>query len=54
MAGEGLLRNLLSGLRPPKVATATEGGRGEIRTRDAISGILVFKTSLFNRSSTLP
>ena len=28
----GLLRNLLSGLRPPKVATATEGGERGIRT----------------------
>ena len=29
-------------------------GGGEIRTHDALSGIPVFKTGLFNRSSTPP
>ncbi len=30
------------------------GGRGGIRTHEALSGLPVFKTGAFNRSATLP
>ncbi len=30
------------------------GGRGEIRTRETLAGLVVFKTTGFNRSPTLP
>ena len=35
-------------------ATKPDGGTGEIRTHGPLSGPLVFKTSLINRSSTVP
>lgn len=48
------LRGIFSGLRPPKSATADEGGGGEIRTHGTLSGTAVFKTATLNHSVTPP
>jgi hypothetical protein len=37
-----------------KTSKAKIGGSGEIRTHEGLSSSLVFKTSAFNRSATLP
>jgi hypothetical protein len=53
-AGEGLLRGSFSGLRPPKVATATEGGERGIRTPGTCYSTPVFETGTLNRSDISP